>query len=31
MSHTKVTMMSKVDVGCSGFEVFSDGFHDRLP
>ena len=29
--HTKVTMMSKVDVGCSGFEVFGDGFQDRLP
>ena len=31
MSHTKVTMMSNVDVGCSGFEVFSDGFQYRLP
>ena len=31
MSHTKVTMMSNVDVGCSGFEVVSDGFQDRSP
>ena len=23
--------MSDVDVGCSGFEVFIDGFQDRLP
>ena len=37
--HTKVTTATKVtthttankDVGCSGFEVFSDGFQDRLP
>ena len=31
MSHAAVTMMSNVDVGCSGFEVFSDGFQDGLP
>ena len=30
MSHTKVTMRSNVDVGCYGFEVFSDGIQDRL-
>ena len=30
MSHTKVTMMSNVDVGCSGFEIFSDGFQDFI-
>ena len=27
----KFTIMSNVDVGCSGFEVFSDGFQNRLP